>query len=183
MPANIKDSWEGNHIIDSLFLMDIDSVNMSEAIEYFDCKCILSILNPPECRCMSKEEIIDKYNIDWLWIQFEDTFLAEGSFQPVLHKCADWMHRTIDIEHMVCFVHCWAGVSRSTTIVIAYLIKYHSDLFNAETASGVYSQALEFVREKRSKVSPNFSFSRELILFAENIAEKSNNNDCQCIIL
>ena len=50
-------------------------------------------------------------------------------------------------------VHCQAGVSRSTTIVVSYLMgKYDYD----------YKKSIEIIREKRSFVQPNFGFMDQL---------------------
>ena len=50
-------------------------------------------------------------------------------------------------------VHCWAGVSRSPSIVIAYLLK-HSQLSVLEI--------LKFVQSKRNIVAPNIHFMGQL---------------------
>lgn len=50
-------------------------------------------------------------------------------------------------------VHCVSGISRSVSIVIAYLIK--------EKAM-TYAEAFAFVREKRSVAHPNTGFQRQL---------------------
>ncbi|XVF28914.1 hypothetical protein REPUB_Repub15cG0073700 [Reevesia pubescens] len=50
-------------------------------------------------------------------------------------------------------VHCFAGKSRSVTIVVAYLMKKHG--MNL-------SQALEHVKSKRSLAAPNSGFIRQL---------------------
>ncbi|CAO2838427.1 unnamed protein product [Amaranthus hypochondriacus] len=50
-------------------------------------------------------------------------------------------------------VHCFAGRSRSVTIVLAYLIKKRGMTL---------SQALEYVRSKRPQASPNGGFIRQL---------------------
>jgi len=46
-------------------------------------------------------------------------------------------------------VHCYAGVSRSATIVIAYLMQEHN--------LGYY-EAMTFVKRKRPEVFPNAGF-------------------------
>lgn len=46
-------------------------------------------------------------------------------------------------------VHCAAGVSRSATVVIAYLIRKHQ---------WVFDEAFSFVKSKRSLISPNSGF-------------------------
>ncbi|KAJ7474938.1 dual specificity phosphatase, partial [Mycena latifolia] len=51
-------------------------------------------------------------------------------------------------------VHCKQGVSRSSSIVLAYLIRNHVMSYDA---------ALAFVKRKRSGAKPNPGFARALI--------------------
>jgi rhodanese-related sulfurtransferase len=66
-------------------------------------------------------------------------------------------------------VHCQAGISRSPSIVIAYIMK-HSNLG--------FQEALQVVREQRSIVSPNFHFLGQLMEFEKDLirgtVERSN---------
>eukprot|EP01016_Furgasonia_blochmanni_P000282 TRINITY_DN10030_c0_g1_i3.p1 TRINITY_DN10030_c0_g1~~TRINITY_DN10030_c0_g1_i3.p1 ORF type:complete len:140 (+),score=39.09 TRINITY_DN10030_c0_g1_i3:64-483(+) len=50
-------------------------------------------------------------------------------------------------------VHCFAGVSRSSTIVIAYLMKKKKMTFE---------KAFAFVKQKRFLASPNLGFAKQL---------------------
>jgi len=50
-------------------------------------------------------------------------------------------------------VHCFAGMSRSATIVIAYLLA---------TTPMTTEEATEFVRSKRSVIRPNYGFTNQL---------------------
>lgn len=52
-------------------------------------------------------------------------------------------------------VHCMAGQSRSATIIIAYLMKYHA--FQMQ-------QALTYLQSKRPVVSPNRGFLEQLMI-------------------
>ena len=56
-------------------------------------------------------------------------------------------------ESKICFVHCQAGVSRSASIVIAYV------MYNLKLR---YEDALEYVREKREYIYPNNGFRLQL---------------------
>jgi len=58
-------------------------------------------------------------------------------------------------------VHCHAGISRSTTICAAYLIRKHG---------WSLGKTLEFIRQRRSCASPNFSFLGQLEAFAKQYA-------------
>lgn len=55
------------------------------------------------------------------------------------------------------YVHCFAGVSRSTSAICAYLIQEYGMNF---------SEALQFVRKQRYFVNPNDGFRRQLIQFS-----------------
>ncbi len=50
-------------------------------------------------------------------------------------------------------VHCYQGVSRSTSVIIAYLIKYYQMSFDA---------SLDLIREGRPHAKPNIHFERQL---------------------
>ena len=77
--------------------------------------------------------------------------------------------RAIDfIEHCVaskgtCIVHCFAGVSRSATVVVAYLMKSRHMRFE---------QALAFVQEQRPAANPNPNFRRQLTDFEKFLGGK-----------
>ncbi|RNA19383.1 Dual specificity phosphatase 19 [Brachionus plicatilis] len=60
-------------------------------------------------------------------------------------------------------VHCNAGVSRSCSFVIGYLM-------NKKIAIS-YSQAIQMVKSKRSKVCPNQGFVKQLISFEAQMNE------------
>lgn len=57
-------------------------------------------------------------------------------------------------------VHCKQGVSRSPTIVIAYIMK---------TESRIFSEALREVRNKRPQICPNGGFFFHLSKFADEL--------------
>ena len=64
----------------------------------------------------------------------------------------DFMRSVIQ-EGKNVLVHCFAGVSRSATIVAAYLIKYHK----METTA-----AIAFIKTKRPWINPNYGFQAQL---------------------
>lgn len=75
------------------------------------------------------------------------------------HPAADYIHDTIKSGGKV-VVHCMAGVSRSTSIVLAYLVKYRNMTLR---------EAFKLVRDRRSIVHPNVGFIRQLIDFEREI--------------
>jgi len=67
------------------------------------------------------------------------------------------------IQNKKILIHCEAGISRSSTIVIAYLMK---------TKKMGYEKSLEFVREKRPIVDPNLGFIVQLMDYEKKIFKK-----------
>ncbi|RVE65627.1 hypothetical protein OJAV_G00118360 [Oryzias javanicus] len=61
-------------------------------------------------------------------------------------------------------VHCQAGISRSATICLAYLMKRKRVRLD---------EAFEFVRRRRSIISPNFSFMGQLLQFESQVLATS----------
>ena len=59
----------------------------------------------------------------------------------------------------IILVHCQLGISRSTTCVIAYFIKY---------LGYTAMNALNFIKKKRAQVMPNFGFLNQLMIYEKN---------------
>lgn len=59
----------------------------------------------------------------------------------------------------IILVHCQLGISRSTTCVIAYFIKY---------LGYTAMSALNFIKKKRTQVMPNFGFLNQLMIYEKN---------------
>jgi len=76
-------------------------------------------------------------------------------------ETAEYIHEILSKGERV-LVHCFAGKSRSTTIMISYLIKYHKMTVD---------QALKTIREKRSVAQPNMGFLKQLRLYEKKILE------------
>jgi len=63
-------------------------------------------------------------------------------------------------------VHCFAGVSRSSSCVIAYLMREHEM---------TYIDALQFVRKARPVVCPNFGFEKQLQEYEAELLRKKQS--------
>jgi protein-tyrosine phosphatase len=68
-------------------------------------------------------------------------------------------------------VNCWAGVSRSTTIVLAYLM--YKNKWNVQ-------DALTFVRSKRPIVNPNYGFIVQLYNLQDKLHTLNDNFSKYC---
>lgn len=84
------------------------------------------------------------------------------SIIPTIYKTADIIDKYIKDNKKV-LVHCSAGVSRSATIVIAYLMIKHKM---------TYMKALIYVKMKRNIICPNQGFKRQLMGICSEMSEK-----------
>lgn len=73
-------------------------------------------------------------------------------------QIADFINNAIENEKGSVFVHCYWGISRSTTSVIAYLVKYRRM---------PPKKARQFVKSKRSIIFPNDGFINQLDTYAK----------------
>jgi hypothetical protein len=74
-------------------------------------------------------------------------------------EAADYIHGALSKEQKV-LVHCFAGKSRSATIMISYLIKYRNMTVD---------EALQLIRKKRAIAQPNLGFLRQLREYEKKI--------------
>lgn len=68
-------------------------------------------------------------------------------------------------------VHCFAGISRSATVSISYLML---------SKGWSMHQAFEFCRERRPCVSPNFNFMGQLLSFQQELSQCPIQQDLVC---
>ena len=79
-------------------------------------------------------------------------------------EVADKIHECRQLNGS-CIVHCMAGASRSTTLVLAYLMKYEEMSLKSSYNS---------VRKRRDCARPNLGFWQQLIQFEQNTRGKTS---------
>lgn len=72
-------------------------------------------------------------------------------------------------------VHCHAGVSRSATIVLYYLMQILHESLPDKTPLELYKIAFETVQRKRPIIQPNYGFQQQLIQAFEMKKNATNN--------
>ena len=123
-----------NEVIDGIFIGDDLSSSDIPVLASNDIKNVL---------CMAEEhDINDNTNINYIKYGVFDGHLLP---KRVLMECIEEIYRAVKAGEKI-LVHCLAGISRSATIVIAYLIKHKNMGFQ---------EALNFVRTVRPCVSPH----------------------------
>ena len=88
---------------------------------------------------------------------------------PHLEKATSFINQA-QLNDGIILVHCQLGISRSTSCVIAYMIKY---------MGYTTMNALEHIKKKRPQVMPNFGFLQQLMVYEKNngIGKKTENEN------
>lgn len=84
---------------------------------------------------------------------FRVTHSVRCSLSDVFPFC-DFISDSVKNSKGRVLVHCQAGISRSATICLAYLISRHRLRLD---------EAYEYVKKRRSVISPNFNFMGQLL--------------------
>jgi hypothetical protein len=91
--------------------------------------------------------------------------VPSSNITDFLHQGADLLHDWIVDQRLAVYAHCQMGKSRSTTIVLAFLIKHKKYTL---------LDALELVKKRRPMAHPNIGFLRQLIAFEQKVTGQSS---------
>ena len=145
-------SYNIDKITDKIYLGGVEGLSEYEYFKTEQIQNILSVLN-------DAPKIPEGKNINQKIINIDDLF--SENIMKYFKECIEYIEKSDKI-----FIHCTCGVSRSSTIVLAYLMwKTHSN-FN-----DVYS----FVKKRRPEIDPNNGFRSQLKKFQKLLEE--NNYD------
>ena len=141
-------------ITDKIYLGDCDGAKREEKLKEFKIKRVLS------CCGYLSPKYKDK-TINQMIIELSDT--PQTNIIQYFIKSLKFMDETDDKV----FVHCFAGVSRSATLVIAYF------MWKKEIS---FKKSYDFVNQYRF-VSPNIGFTRQLLIFEKRLKDAKYDLD------
>lgn len=140
----LNNTWDAQEILSGIYLGSVYAANDLPQLQKRHISCVLDftgyVHQYPGIQYCSFKNIDDDPNQPM--IPLFPTALA------FMNYCQENNYNLL--------VNCHAGISRSSTVIIAYLIHYR----NMTVVSSV-----NYLRSKRSKVSPNHGFLKELEKF------------------
>jgi protein-tyrosine phosphatase len=143
-----KENVVSTIIPNKLYQSDLHVANNLKTLEIFNIKGIISLGDLYE----QAQYKVHK-NIDYLHIYIDD-----NPGEPIIDYFEEATAFINEIDGAV-LIHCYAGISRSTTITAAYLMKFMNI---------GYQDALEIIQKARPFINPNSGFLKQL----ENYSNK-----------
>jgi len=136
-------------IQDFLFLGSQDAAANIAELESFKITHILNVATGIE----------NAFPKEFIYCNVEILDVDEASIVDCFPKCFAFIESAVNNNTGV-LVHCNAGVSRSASVVIGYLMK-------VKRIS--YAEAFDIVKEKRSKIQPNRGFIEQLQIYEKQL--------------
>jgi dual specificity phosphatase 12 len=141
----VKEVWTFDHIISNIYLGDLESSNITNILNHN----IAIVVNISNSR-YDEAENVDYFHFDVDDDPSEDIGQYFNDFIDLVHK---------DQSKLI-LVHCANSVSRSVTLVLAYLIHSGRSLL----------EAVEFLKTRRTQYTlPNRGFIKQLSSFESSI--------------
>lgn len=133
-----------SQVTDSLYLSGIRAITLG-AVRTLG---ITTIVN---CSIDLPDLPIGAENVEYIRVRVDDSPLFDMSvyFDPVSDRIQE-----VSLQGGKVLVHCMAGASRSPTLCLAYLMKYHGMRLR---------DAFRYLKSRRPVVHPNNGFFRQLI--------------------
>lgn len=141
-----------SQITENLILGSEHDAQNPEIYKKFKITKVLTIMSDNFTLPDSIKSILKPENIKF--IKLNDTTCSDIS--TYFREAIEFM----ETEGDICLVHCRAGISRSSTLIMAYLMEKNSWSLN---------EAFTFTKSKRSCVAPNFGFLGQLQKFEDEI--------------
>ena len=138
----ISSKYHVIHIIDNIYLGDLSSAIRIDDLKRDKITHIISIMNG------SYSEYPDDFTYKHIHIN-DDPWL---SIDKYFDDCIKFIVSAHSEDGNV-LVHCMCGISRSVTIILAYMIKKYNY---------TYDDALKFIKDKKKSINPNDGFMRQL---------------------
>jgi atypical dual specificity phosphatase len=141
-----KNIFEASEILSNLYIGSFEDAKCEDILINKNIKYILNISN--EC---------NKPNYQNNFI-YKQIFINDHSDAPLnlfFEETNIFIHDALKSSKGI-LVHCKMGISRSSTIVIAYIMNYGYNPYIPCKVS--FKEAFRFVKKKRNLITPNFGF-------------------------
>jgi protein tyrosine phosphatase len=148
------ESDRANKVINNLFISSLRVASTSSVLQGLNITHVLTI-------CPMRPTQFPGISYKIVCISDSPTVKISEKFE----ECFEFINSALQAGGVV-LVHCFQGVSRSATIVLAYLMTYKKMTLD---------RAVAFLKSKRSIISPNFGFINQLRAYERELNAYNRN--------
>ena len=142
-------------ILEGLYLGNMNDANNERVLRRLKITHVLSI-------CPTRPSVFP--GVTYMHVSVKDA--PEQNISSWFERCIRFIRTALSGPGAV-LVHCHAGISRSATVIIAYLM-------NSRSMS--YPLAVGLVHTVRPTINPNFGFVQQLQDYAETLRSSKTSN-------
>ena len=182
-----------NQITKNIFLGDWGSSVNPQLLYQNNIKYVLGI----NTQMKSQNELKNYRQMDITNMHIKEFDIPETNLYRYFDKTNKFIHNAV-LDNKNILVHCTMGISRSTTIIIAYLLwSYYiydkrvnkHGLTQAEV--GIYKKQyklkdiIKYIQYRRPQINPNIGFIKQLNAYEKTLIEYliKQKNKIKCIII
>lgn len=140
------------HILDGLYIGSESNARNLDELSTEQIRCIVNVT--------SHVPLYHSEQFQYCHLPADDT--QKQNLLEHFDRAYSFIHQAIENNEKV-LVHCVAGISRSPAIVIGFLMRYAKMNMN---------DAYDFVKRKRSIVSPNLNFMGQLLEYEKKLKQE-----------
>ena len=131
-----------NQIIDGLWIGDADAASDPKSLQSLGITHILRVMSSENYPPIFKDSFVYKI------IPVID--IPTANLISYFDNAHDFIDKVVKSKYGKVLVHCYSGISRSASIVIAYMLQQNPE--------AKLQKIVDFVRSKRKKTNPNPGF-------------------------
>jgi len=140
-----KRRFDGDCILPNLYLGSASSLRSKDVLQEYKITHVLTV----------SDEFPPNYTDDIHYLVVPVSDEENSNLIEVFEECSSFIDE--GRQQGAVYVHCAAGISRSPTVVVAYLL--------LRAIAPTPAEALELVRKQRTVVFPNTGFWKQLVAF------------------
>jgi len=149
----MRNDGRPSEIIPGLYLGSVGSALSKKILLELEITHVLSVM----------DKMKTPFPNDFKYKQIEVYDSVDDDIQKHFVGTTEYIHDIITNSGKI-LVHCFAGKSRSSTIVCSYMMKYHNMTRDV---------ALDHIRQKRPIICPNMGFMKQLLLWEKQLNPQS----------
>eukprot|EP01091_Cochliopodium_minus_P003982 TRINITY_DN1390_c0_g1_i1.p1 TRINITY_DN1390_c0_g1~~TRINITY_DN1390_c0_g1_i1.p1 ORF type:complete len:337 (-),score=86.86 TRINITY_DN1390_c0_g1_i1:56-1066(-) len=133
-----------------LYLGGIENAKSKECIDSLNIKNIVNVTS-------HYDNQFEETGIKYLRISIQDN--TQQNIADHFEMSYNFIKESLEKKENI-LIHCVAGVSRSASLVLAFLMKYNNTS---------YKETFEYLRKRRKNIFPNVGFLKQLLLFEKKL--------------